>query len=201
MDLVNKVAIITGSAQGLGKAFAARLLEVGVKVCISDVNQEKGETALSDLKERFGEKNVCFVQCDVTKDEEFINLFDEAEKFFKVDCVDILANNAGINTNFGWRKCMEVNIMAVMNGTEIALERMKKAGKPGQIINTASLGNTYCRQGLIKSTIIDCSWVWTRSQCRDESLHCVQAWSGGSHQDHGQGGQWSHAQGHLSSLD
>ena len=99
--------------------------------------------ALSDLKERFGEKNVCFVQCDVTKDEEFINLFDEAEKFFKVDCVDILANNAGINTNFGWRKCMEVNIMAVMNVTEIALERMKKAGKPGQIINTASLGNIY----------------------------------------------------------
>jgi len=139
MDLVNKVAIITGSAQGLGKAFAARLLEVGVKVCISDVNEEKGEAALSELKERFGENNVCFVQCDVTKDEEFINLFDEAEKFFKVECVDILANNAGINTNFGWRKCMEVNIMAVMNGTEIALERMKKAGKPGQIINTASL--------------------------------------------------------------
>ena len=55
MDLVNKVAIITGSAQGLGKAFAARLLEVGVKVCISDVNQEKGEAALSELKERFGE--------------------------------------------------------------------------------------------------------------------------------------------------
>ena len=52
MDLVNKVAIITGSAQGLGKAFAARLLEVGVKVCISDVNQEKGEAALSELKER-----------------------------------------------------------------------------------------------------------------------------------------------------
>ena len=35
---------------------------------------------------------------------------------------------------------MEVNIIAVMNGTEIAMERMKKAGKPGQIINTASMG-------------------------------------------------------------
>ena len=66
MDLQNKVAIITGSAQGLGKAFAARLLEVGVKVCISDVNKEKGEATLAELGERFGPEKVCFVQCDVT---------------------------------------------------------------------------------------------------------------------------------------
>ena len=140
MDLNNKVAIITGSAQGLGKAFAARLLEVGVKVCISDVNKDKGEAALKELKEKFGEDKVCFVPCDVTKDEEFRNLFDKAEEYFKVGCVDILGNNAGINPSYGWRKCMEINIMAVMNGTEIAMERMKKAGKPGQIINTASMG-------------------------------------------------------------
>ena len=140
MDLNNKVAIITGSAQGLGKAFAVRLLEVGVKVCSSDLNKDKGEAALKELKERFGEDKVYFVPCDVTKEEEFKNLFDKAEEHFKVGCIDILSNNAGINTNYGWRKCMEVNIMAVMNGTEIAMERMKKAGKPGQIINTASLG-------------------------------------------------------------
>ena len=140
MDLNNKVAIITGSAQGLGKAFAARLLEVGVKVCISDLNKDKGEATLKELQERFGEDKVCFVPCDVTKDEEFRNLFDKAEEYFNVGCVDILGNNAGVSPIFGWRKCMEVNIMAVMNGTEIAMERMKKAGKPGQIINTASMG-------------------------------------------------------------
>ena len=50
-----------------------------------------------------------------------------------MNCVDILANNAGINVNHGWRKCMEVNIMAVMSGTELAMERMKKAGKPCQM--------------------------------------------------------------------
>ena len=43
-----------------------------------------------------------------------------------MDCVDILVNNAGINTNWGWKKCMQVNIMAVMTGNEIAMERMKK---------------------------------------------------------------------------
>ena len=140
MDLKNKVAIITGSAQGLGKAFAARLLEVGVKVCISDLNQERGEAALKELRERFGEDKVHFVACDVTVDEQFVNLFDQAEKLFNVPCVDILANNAGVNVNFGWKTCMNVNIMAVIRGTEIAVERMKKYGKPCQIINTASLG-------------------------------------------------------------
>jgi len=139
MDLTNKVAIITGSAQGLGKAFAARLLEVGVRVCISDVNTEKGEAALKELSDRFGQDKVHFVACDVTSDEQFKNLFDKTEEFFKVDCIDILANNAGINTNLGWKLCMDINIMAVINGTEIAVERMKKAGKAGQIINTASM--------------------------------------------------------------
>ena len=56
-----------------------------------------------------------------------------------MSCVDLLVNNAGINTNHGWRPCMEVNIMSVMLGTEIALERMRKFNKAGQIINTASM--------------------------------------------------------------
>ena len=53
------------------------------------------------------------------------NLLEKAEEYFKVGCIDILVNNAGINTNLGWRKCMEVNIIAVMTGTEIAMEKMK----------------------------------------------------------------------------
>ena len=66
-------------------------------------------------------------------------LFDECESYFNVPCIDLLVNNAGINTNWGWRKCMEVNIIGVMNGTEIALERMKKQPNKGTIVNTASM--------------------------------------------------------------
>ena len=139
MDVSGAVCIITGAAQGLGLAFAARLLEAGARVCISDVNQTKGQLSLSQLRDRFGEDKVCFVKCDVSKEEEFIHLFDQSEEFFQVSCVDMLVNNAGVNTNHGWRPCMEVNIMAVMLGTEIALERMRKADKAGQIINTASM--------------------------------------------------------------
>ena len=139
MDVSNAVCVITGSAQGLGKAFAIRLLTEGARVCISDLKQETGEKVLSELKEQFGEKNVCFVACNVTDEDQFKNLLNKAEEFFNVSCVDILVNNAGINTNFGWRKCMEVNIMAVMMGTEIAMERMRKSPNKGQIINTGSM--------------------------------------------------------------
>ena len=66
-------------------------------------------------------------------------MFDKAEEFFKVSRVDLLANNAGVNTNLGWRKCMAINIISVMLGSEIAQERMRKAGKAGQVINTASM--------------------------------------------------------------
>lgn len=140
MEVHGKVCVITGSAQGLGKAFAVKLLEAGAKVCLSDLRQENGEKTMAEMKERFGVGSVCFVKCDVTKEDEFKNLFDKAEEFFKVKCIDILVNNAGINTNFGWRKCMDVNIMAVMMGSEMAMDRMIKTGRSDhQIINTASM--------------------------------------------------------------
>ena len=101
MDVSNAVCVITGSAQGLGKAFAIRLLTEGARVCISDLKQETGEKTLAELKERFGEDKVCFVACNVTDEQEFKGLFDKAEEFFKVSCVDILVNNAWINTYFG----------------------------------------------------------------------------------------------------
>jgi len=138
MQVCDAVCLITGSAQGLGKAFAVRLLEAGAKVCISDVKVDVGLTTLEELRGRFGEEKVLFVQCDVTKDEELVRVFDKCEAYFKVACIDLLVNNAGINWTLGWKKCLEVNIIGVMNGTEIALERMKKQPKKGTIVNIGS---------------------------------------------------------------
>ena len=138
-DIKNKVCIITGSASGLGKAYAEKLLKNGAKICISDINEEVGAKTLQEFQKRFGKDCVCFVGCDVTKEDQFINLFDQTEKFFGVKCVDILVNNAGINNNLGWRKCFDVNIMGVMIGMEIALDRMQKVPTKGEIINCASL--------------------------------------------------------------
>ena len=56
----NKIAIITGSAQGLGKEFALRILEKGGKVCLSDVNIENGEKTLKEFSEVYGKDFVTF---------------------------------------------------------------------------------------------------------------------------------------------
>ena len=54
--------------------FAVKLLEAGARVCISNTNRSKGETTLNGLRERFGKVKVCYVQCDVTKEEEVRSL-------------------------------------------------------------------------------------------------------------------------------
>jgi len=71
MKVQDAVCLVTGSAQGLGKAFAVRLLAAGAKVCISDVREEGGLATLTELQEKFGIEKVTFVQCDVTKPEQF----------------------------------------------------------------------------------------------------------------------------------
>jgi len=140
MNLKGKVAVITGSGQGLGKVFALRLLQGGAKVCLSDVNEDIGKTTLKEFTDKFGEDNVHFMRCDVRKEEEMTALYDGAEQFFKGK-VGIFCNNAGINHLPGWRMCMDIDIMSVMFGCELAMSRMstEAGGSGGLIVNTASL--------------------------------------------------------------
>ena len=138
MNVRNKTCIITGSAQGIGKAIATKLLENGANVCLSDINENLCNDTLAELGNRFGDKTVHMVTCDVTKHEQFLELFNEAEKYFNVKCIDILVNNAGVIDSVGWKKCMDVNIMGVMHGGEIAFERMSQSPTKGTIVNVAS---------------------------------------------------------------
>ena len=147
MEVKNKTCIVTGSAQGLGKTFAKIMLDHGAKVCISDVNEDAVKATSDEFKGIYGDEMVCFVKCDVTKEDEFLNLFDETEKFFMVDCIDLLVNNAGVNTNFGWKKCMDVNIIGLMIGCDIAMKKMTKSPTKGSIINIASLAGIVTGMG------------------------------------------------------
>ena len=58
--LKDHVAIVTGSAQGLGKEFASRLLQDGAKVCISDFNVDLGKKTLQEFVETYGSAQVTF---------------------------------------------------------------------------------------------------------------------------------------------
>ena len=96
-DVNGSRAIITGSAQGLGKEFAKRLLQDGCKVCLSDVDEVKGlETKLQFQKQfGLGDDGVCFVKCDVTQKEDWTALWESAEKILNGP-IDVLINNAGL---------------------------------------------------------------------------------------------------------
>ena len=140
----NKAAIITGSAGGLGKEFARRLLDHGCKICISDINEQLGEQTKTEFLEIYGNQQIHFVKCDVRRQEEVKNLFKQAKEYFNVDQIDLLVNNAGVTDSdkFDWRMIIEINYMGVMNGTTTAMEEMSNIG--GTVINVASVLGLFC---------------------------------------------------------
>lgn len=69
-----------------------------------------GQKTLTQLREIYGNDKVFFIKCDVTKEEDFTNAWDETENFFGRK-IDVLANNAGINHLSGWKKCFDVNMV------------------------------------------------------------------------------------------
>jgi len=122
VEVKSKLFVITGSAGGLGKAFAEKLLMLGGKVCISDINESLGQSALSELSQKFGEDRVVFVKCDVTKQDSVQNLIEQAEKLLDAELYCFI-NNAGVmGEKEGWRLCMDINLTGVLHGTNLAME-------------------------------------------------------------------------------
>ena len=114
-EIKDHIAIITGSAQGFGKEFAKRLLQSGAKVCISDVNQSEGKKTTDEFINVFGKDNVTFKKCDVTKQEDWDELWNHAEDCFG-DQVTLLINNAGVGPQFGWKACVDIMLVGVSIG-------------------------------------------------------------------------------------
>ncbi|XP_076845586.1 15-hydroxyprostaglandin dehydrogenase [NAD(+)] [Brachyhypopomus gauderio] len=139
MALRGKVALVTGGAQGIGRAVAETLLENQAKVSLVDLNQSVGEKCKKDLDQQYGEDNCIFIQCDVTDQGRLQEAFQSTvERFGRLD---IVINNAGINNEKNWEKTIEVNLTSVIKGTYLALDHMSKEyGKEGGvIINVSSM--------------------------------------------------------------
>lgn len=142
MRLDNKVAIVTGAAQGLGRACAERFLQDGAKVVISDVNAEGLKTTADELDA--GDRLIA-VPTDVTKRSEVEALIVAAVKAF--GRVDIMLNNAGIArpqdfldvTDEDFDAVLGVNLRGAFYGTQIAGRQMVAQGDGGVIINMSSI--------------------------------------------------------------
>ena len=90
MDLYTRVAIVTGSGQGIGREIALRLAEVGASVVIADVNPDTANGVAAEVEAKAGKSLA--VAADVTVHEEVTRLVDETVSCF--GRVDILVNNA-----------------------------------------------------------------------------------------------------------
>lgn len=141
--LKDKVCIVTGGSQGIGKAACLRLAEEGATVAITDIEDELGNELRDEMQQ--GQQRVEFWHLDVTDEAEVKKTFAEiAEKF---GGIDVVVNNAGIAgadkptdevTSEEWRKVMDVNVMGVFYCTKAAIDHMRKRGG-GSIVNISSI--------------------------------------------------------------
>jgi NAD(P)-dependent dehydrogenase (short-subunit alcohol dehydrogenase family) len=134
------VAVITGGAAGIGLATAKRFLGLGLRVAIADLPGERLDAAAQELS-ALGV--VLAVPTDVSKKDEIVRL--EATVLEKLGPIDVLMNNAGIQTStdiFGpeaaWNAIFDTNLMGVIHGTQIIGPGMVARRRPGLIINTGS---------------------------------------------------------------
>jgi NAD(P)-dependent dehydrogenase (short-subunit alcohol dehydrogenase family) len=136
--LVDRVAVVTGGASGIGRATARRLAAEGAHVVIGDLDPTTGKAAADEV-------GGLFVQVDVTSPEQVDALFQAAVDTY--GGLDIAFNNAGISppdddsiltTGLdAWRRVQEVNLTSVYLCCKAAIPHMQTRGR-GSIINTAS---------------------------------------------------------------
>jgi NAD(P)-dependent dehydrogenase (short-subunit alcohol dehydrogenase family) len=142
MRLSNKVAIITGAASGIGKATAIRFAQEGAKVVVADINENGGNTCVTQIMAGGGQ--AAFVQTDVSQEADLKHMIDFAVSTF--GGLDILHNNAYWTdaktvvetTNEGWQRTLDVTLRPVFWGSKFAIPHLRARGG-GVILNTASV--------------------------------------------------------------
>lgn len=142
MRLKGKVAIVTGGARGLGKAYASRLYEEGAKVVVADILDST--SVVQAIDKRGGEALALYT--DVSEEESTQEMARKTIKHF--GRIDILINNAAISTTIvkkpfyeisarEWDEVIRVNLKGVFLCCKAVYPQMKKQGK-GKIINISS---------------------------------------------------------------
>jgi NAD(P)-dependent dehydrogenase (short-subunit alcohol dehydrogenase family) len=138
-SLNGKVAVITGGGRGIGRATAEALVKEGARVAIGDVDAAAAEQTATELGDA-----VIGLHLDVTNLPGYTAFLDEVER--RLGPVDVLINNAGImpitpledETEASISRQIEINLRAVIHGTQEAMRRMRPRGT-GHIVNIASI--------------------------------------------------------------
>ncbi len=166
----NKIAVITGGADGIGKATSLKFAEAGATALIWDIQAEKGEQLVDEITKSGGKAE--FYKVDTTQVPEVEAAVNEIIE--KHGTIDFLINNAGITrdasfkkmTSEQWQQVIDVNLTGVFNCTKIIAPVMLEKGF-GKIVNASSVVGLYGNFGqtnyvATKAGIIGMTKTWAR---------------------------------------
>jgi rhamnulose-1-phosphate aldolase/alcohol dehydrogenase len=142
--LSGRIALVTGSAGGIGKAIAKKFAEEGACVIINDINEERLQTAMKEFQQLFGRDAASSSILDVTDNATIEKAFAAAALAF--GGVDIIVNNAGISisksitehTIADWDKLYDILVKGEFLVSKAGVEIMRKQGTGGDIVNIVS---------------------------------------------------------------
>ncbi|MBW7934641.1 MAG: SDR family oxidoreductase [Gemmatimonadaceae bacterium] len=144
MRLKDKVAFITGAAQGIGAAAATKFAGEGALVVVADINDALGRDTVGLIRSQGGD--ALFVHCDTTQEDSVEAAVEAAVTHY--GALDILYNNVGGSTpNDGpvttvameefWR-CIKLELLSTFLVSRHGIRAMQRAGRGGSVINTAT---------------------------------------------------------------
>jgi len=142
--LSGRIAVITGSAGGIGKAIAKKFAEEGACIVINDINEERLATATADFVKMFGKDAVSSTLLNVTNEESTTLAIDAACLAF--GGADIIVNNAGISISKSiaehtleeWDRLYDILVKGQFIVSKAGIEVMRKQGFGGDIVNIVS---------------------------------------------------------------
>jgi len=146
---------VTGGGSGIGQATCYRLAAEGVSVVVADINLKAAESTSNQINQKYPAQSIA-VSCDVSKTSDYHATYSKAMNHF--GRLDIIFLNAGIagraayafqnneETPEEWRKIIDVNLNAVIDGTQIGIEYFRKYNQRNNKDNPAAIKRNYGRQ-------------------------------------------------------
>ncbi len=145
-NLIDRVVVITGGANGIGAAVVRLMLQRGANVVVGDIDKAAAARLTTEVRDRWGLDRFGFEVCDVREESDIVHLLKYAQaKFGAVHC---MINNAGTGGAFGslletsavdWDNTQAINLRSAFLGTKHAAKMMIEQATGGSIINVSSV--------------------------------------------------------------
>ena len=174
--VVDKVAVITGAAAGIGEATAELFTEEGAKVILLDIDP-KGESVAARIRDN--DFTALFLQTDISKEDDVKHAMESAEREY--GRIDILVNNAAVFVLKGldatledWHRSLDVNVIRTSFCTRYASKIMKKLGG-GSIVNLSSISGYVAQPEFLAYSATKAALVnMTRCMALDLAPHGIR---------------------------